>query len=149
HLAGVPAMMQSAWKAAGLTILNFEEARQILTSTATPLNCPEGCGAGLINAAAAVWAAKGNTETPPGPPRLEVPASSIRLTEGETVHLQLSNTGGTAVRVTASFQSPDGIRVELPNGSTVDLPPSSSRTLAVRVVRSFFGDGDYTGTLRL
>lgn len=149
HVAGVLAMMQSARQDAGLPLLNFEQARQILVSTATPIDCPKGCGAGLINAEAAVWAAKGNVETPPSPPRLEVPASSLRLTEDQTVNLQLSNTGGTAVRVTASFQSADGIRVDFPNGATVDLPPSTSRTLAVRVHRGFFGNGDYSGVLKL
>lgn len=149
HVSGVLAMMQAARQDAGLPLLTFEQARQILTSTATPVTCPKGCGAGLLNAAAAVWAAKGNTGPVPGPAKLEVPASAIRLADEATVQLQLSNTGGFPLRVTASFQSPDGIQVEFPGGTTLDIPPSSSRTLAIRARRGAHGNGSYSGVLRL
>lgn len=57
HVAGIAALIQSASK----TPKTPAQVRQILTSTARPIaaaKCPGGCGAGLVDAAAAVNAAK-------------------------------------------------------------------------------------------
>ncbi|QWF15822.1 S8 family serine peptidase [Lysobacter capsici] len=60
HVAGVIAMIQ----AAAPTPRTFEQVRQILATTARPIsaaNCPGGCGAGLVDAAAAVARARSAT----------------------------------------------------------------------------------------
>lgn len=65
HVAGVVALMQ----AAAPSPLSPAQVESILKSTARPLpgTCSGGCGAGIINAKAAVDAAAGNGGTPPGP----------------------------------------------------------------------------------
>ncbi|SFL28298.1 S8 family serine peptidase [Lysobacter sp. cf310] len=60
HVAGVAALIQ----AASATPKTPAQIEQILESTARPIaaaNCPGGCGAGLIDAAAAVAAVSGGT----------------------------------------------------------------------------------------
>ena len=65
HVAGVVALMQ----AAAPSPLSPAQVESILKSTARPLpgTCSGGCGAGIVNAKAAVDAAAGNGGTPPGP----------------------------------------------------------------------------------
>lgn len=65
HVAGVVALMQ----AAAPSPLSPAQVESILKSTARPLpgTCSGGCGAGIINAKAAVDAAAGNGGTPPDP----------------------------------------------------------------------------------
>ena len=65
HVAGVVALMQ----AAAPRPLSPAQVESILKSTARPLpgTCSGGCGAGIINAKAAVDAAAGNGGTPPDP----------------------------------------------------------------------------------
>lgn len=60
HVAGVVALIQSV----APTPRTFEQVRQILAATARPIsaaNCPGGCGAGLVDAAAAVARARSVT----------------------------------------------------------------------------------------
>ena len=65
HVAGVVALMQ----AAAPSPLSPAQVESILKSTARPLpgTCSGGCGAGIVNAKAAVDAAAGNGGTPPDP----------------------------------------------------------------------------------
>lgn len=65
HVAGVVALMQSA----AVTPLSPAQVETILKNTARPLPgaCTGGCGAGIVNADAAVAAALGGGGTPPAP----------------------------------------------------------------------------------
>jgi serine protease len=58
HVAGVAMLMKSVDPS-----LTQEDVRSILTATADPIDCDVGCGAGQINAYAAVSAAAGQTAT--------------------------------------------------------------------------------------
>ena len=56
HVAGVVALVQSRRQAAGLSLFTPEQIRQLLKATARALplsGCPEGCGSGIVDAAAA------------------------------------------------------------------------------------------------
>jgi len=60
HVAGVIALIQTA----APTPRTFEQVREILAATSRPIsaaNCPGGCGAGLVDAAAAVARARSVT----------------------------------------------------------------------------------------
>ncbi|MCC7070616.1 MAG: S8 family serine peptidase [Deltaproteobacteria bacterium] len=60
HVAGVAMLLKSLDPD-----MDQEQARQLLTSTASPdLDCPEGCGAGRVSAARAVHAVGGDLDGP-------------------------------------------------------------------------------------
>ncbi|OGQ14900.1 MAG: hypothetical protein A2138_02860 [Deltaproteobacteria bacterium RBG_16_71_12] len=60
HVAGIAMLLKSLDPA-----IDQEQARQILSSTASPdLDCPEGCGAGRVSAARAVHAIGGDLDGP-------------------------------------------------------------------------------------
>ncbi len=67
HVAGVVALMQSRRLALGLPLLTPAAVESTLKSTAYGLSgaCTGGCGAGIVNARAAVDAAGGGGGTPP------------------------------------------------------------------------------------
>jgi len=83
HVAGIVALM----KAAAETPLSPAEVESILKDTARPLvvpeTCPGGCGAGIVDANAAVAVAQG--EEPPPPPEVPEPPPPTPLERGVPV----------------------------------------------------------------
>jgi len=148
HVAGLLALMKAARADAGLPTLDSDLAESILRTTAYGgARCSEGCGAGLIDAWKALLLATGQ-EVPVGPGELWVSTSSLQLTGTEVGRLLLSNVGGTALTVQASFSATDGAVVEFPEGTSVSLAPGASKSLALRAGASL-ADGQYGGTVVL
>ena len=126
HIAGLVALMKAAQPA-----LTADQARMILTTTANPASkCNEGCGAGLVNAQAALLAAKGQTAS--GPPKLAVATSDLFFnTTVKRTSLAISNTGGQPLEVTAAIAGDAAGVLTLPAGNQVTVPPGQTSNLAI------------------
>jgi serine protease len=130
HVSGVVALMLSAEPT-----LTPDEVTSILQSTARafPATCSQ-CGAGIVDANAAVDAALGNT-TPPDPPGTiaEVEPNNSRSAS------QLVSTDNTTVNGTIGSNSDnDYYRVSLPAGATLvsTLVPNASSDYDLYVYNS-------------
>ncbi|QDF02580.1 S8 family peptidase [Myxococcus xanthus] len=149
HVAGVVALM-----AALRPDLTAALAESILKETATPLTnaqCPEGCGAGLVNARAAL-ARIANVDPGTLDPQLNVTTSTLFFRGSGTQQLTLSNVGGNRggdLTVSASVSGPNASAVSFPQGSTVRVPAFGSASLSVAVDASGLAGGDTVVTLSL
>ncbi len=110
HVAGVVALMQSV----ATTALTPASIREILTSTATPLPgaCSGGCGAGIVNADAAVSAVLDGGVTPPDPGDDElqsnVPVTGLGASSGSALNYTITVPAGRSqLRVAISGGSGD------------------------------------------
>ena len=106
HVAGLVSLMR-----ARNPTLTFAQVRQILVDTANPASrCNEGCGAGLINAHAALL--RTTNSQPTGPARLSMSASDLFFTQASTTQtLTLTNTGGMPLTVTVAGGGANGSRL--------------------------------------
>jgi serine protease len=154
HVAGVVALMAAASQRATGTALTTALAESTLKATATAIsstNCPGGCGAGLINARAALARV---TNVSPGtlPPQLNVTTASLFFRTSGTQQLTVSNVGGNQggdLRVTATVTGTLASRVSFPGGATVTVPAFGSSPLNVAVDTTGLADGDYVATVNL
>lgn len=109
HVAGVVALMQSV----APTPLSPAQVETILKNTARALPgaCSGGCGAGIVNADAAVTAALGGGGTPnPGGSVLQnnVPVSNLSAASGSSLNYTVTvPSGASQLRVTISGGSGD------------------------------------------
>lgn len=126
HVAGVVSLLKA--KVPGVT---FAQVRQVLTSTANPSSkCNEGCGAGLINAHAALLQLTGTSPT--GPARLTVGSSDFFFTPSQlTQQLLITNTGGQALNLTITPGGPEAGRLSVAGGASVSLAAGESTTRAI------------------
>ncbi|QSQ20261.1 S8 family peptidase [Pyxidicoccus parkwayensis] len=153
HVAGVVALMAAASAKAGTT-LTPALAESVLKSTATAIpasQCSGGCGAGLINAQAAL-ARVANLSPGTLPPQLNVTTSSLFFRGSGVQPLTVSNVGGNKggdLAVTATVTGTQAGAVSFPSGATVAVPAFGSATLNVAVNTAGLPDGDYTATLNL
>ncbi|WP_082578244.1 S8 family serine peptidase [Lysobacter sp. Root690] len=102
HVAGIVALMQSV----ATTPKTSAEVLQILKATArqiTPAKCPGGCGAGLVDASAAVVAAAGGGGTPSQPV-----ANFTSSVNGLSVSLSDTSTDSDGSIVARSWNFGDG-----------------------------------------
>ncbi len=142
HVAGIVALMVSVDPT-----LTSARAESILKSTAsTSSRCAEGCGAGLVNAQAALKAVTGGGTTEP--PKLGVSTSLLAYTSGGTQQLRLSNLGGGSLKVTVAKSGPNAAAVSLP-ATTVTIPAFSTQPLDVAVNTGGLANGTYSATLTL
>ncbi|MFY2564382.1 S8 family peptidase [Corallococcus terminator] len=153
HVAGVVALLAAT--AAKLTAdLTSTQAEAALKSTATPIpasQCAGGCGAGLINAQAALRRIQ-STDPALEPPKLSVATTTLFFRQSATQQLTLSNVGGRQggdLVVTATKSGPQDSAVSFPGGSTKTVPAYGSTTLDVAVNSAGLADGDYVVTLNL
>ncbi|MFN3265962.1 MAG: S8 family peptidase [Deinococcales bacterium] len=139
HVAGVIALMKSKDPT-----LTYARALDILTRTATPLTAgkctgsgtaklPQDCGAGLIDAAAALQAL-GNPNTPTQDFSLSFSPSSLRLAPGanQNVVLTIVPTGGFNGSPSFSLDAPSGFNLQTlsTNGNTATLRLSVAANVA-------------------
>lgn len=112
HVAGVVALMQSV----APSPLTPAQVLNIITSTAKPLpgSCSGGCGAGIINADAAVVAAQGGGTPNPNPNpggnvlQDDVPVSGLGASSGSSLSYTVTVPSGTTqLRVAISGGSGD------------------------------------------
>ncbi|PTL81812.1 S8 family peptidase [Vitiosangium sp. GDMCC 1.1324] len=148
HVAGIVALMKSVYP--GLTPA---QAKQILKSTAdTNSQCTEGCGAGLVNAQAAVREAQrvanGGT-LPAEPPKLGVGSTQLSFTGSGTQQLAVRNVGGGTLRVTAAASGTKASALSFPKGNTLELAAYESKPLAVSVNTAGLSNGNYLAQVSL
>ncbi len=141
HVAGLVGLMKAV--SPGLTPA---AAETMLKNTATASSrCTEGCGAGLVNAFAAVNAAKG--AVPVGPARLSVTSAELTLLGNAPTPLGVSNLGGQALTVTFSASGPNGNRLSFPSGATLTLAPGESGQLVVQANATGLNAGTYAAVV--
>ncbi|AKQ69062.1 Extracellular serine protease [Myxococcus hansupus] len=149
HVAGVVALMMAAQPN-----LTAAVAESTLKATATPLTsaqCPEGCGAGLVNARAAL-ARIANVDPGSLDPQLNVTTSTLFFRGSGTQQLTVSNVGGNRggdLTVTASVSGANASAVTFPQGNTVRVPAFGSASLSVEVNASGLPQGDTVVPLSL
>ncbi len=144
HVAGLVALMKARNPA-----LNHAQVESILRSTANAaFTCSQGCGAGLVNAQAAVLAAGG--QAPTGPARLSVATSELTLTSSlPEATVQLANLGGAALTVSAAVSGAPADRISFPDGNSVQVAAGQGGALRIRVDLSGLAAGTHQATLSL
>lgn len=100
HVAGIAMLLKSVDPA-----LTQEDVRQLLVASANPaLECPEGCGAGRVSAAAALFALEGSLDGP----RVIASPSFLRVGRGQrATPVVWKNIGSAGTDVTISVGGPD------------------------------------------
>lgn len=145
HVAGIVALMKSV-----NPNLTAAQAEQILKDTAdTSSQCSQGCGAGLVNAQAAVLRAKTGSTEPAAPPKLGVGATQLSFSGNGTQQLTVRNVGGGSLQVTATAKGPQARALSFPSGNTLSLAAYGSRALAVAVNTSGLANGSYVAQVGL
>ncbi len=144
HVAGVVALMKGVNP--GLTVA---QAKMFLTQTANPASkCNEGCGAGMVNAQAAVLAAKG--QAPSGPAKLSANTTDLFFVNGAlTVTLGLSNTGGMPLTVNAAAGGAAASALSFPKGASITLAGGASGGIDVTANLAGLMDGTQVAAVNL
>jgi serine protease len=139
HVSGVVALM-----AALSPNITLSQAESILKNTASASSkCNEGCGAGLVNAQAALKALTGGSTEPP---KLGVTTTLLSFQGNGTQQVLVSNLGSGTLRVTAAKSGPQASAVSLPT-TTVTVPAFGTATMEVSVNTGGLANGDYSATL--
>lgn len=130
HVSGVVALMLAA-----KSTLTPDQVTSILQSTARsfPATCSQ-CGAGIVNASAAVDAALGNT-TPPDPPGT---VAEVEPNNSRAASQPISTDNSTVAGTIGSTSDNDYFRVTLPAGRTLvsTLKPNASSDYDLYVYNS-------------
>ncbi|MCY1074435.1 S8 family serine peptidase [Archangium lansingense] len=143
HVAGIVALMLAVNES-----LTSAQVESILKETAdTASQCTEGCGAGLVNAQAAVLRAKGASD-PSAPPKLGVSTTQLSFTGNGSQQLTVRNVGGGTLQVSASVAGAQASAVSLSN-STLSIPAYKSVPLTVNVNPGALSNGNYVAQLTL
>ncbi|MCA2980466.1 MAG: S8 family peptidase [Myxococcaceae bacterium] len=135
HVAGVVSLMRARNPS-----LTFAQARQILVGTATAgSRCNEGCGAGLLNAHAALL--RTTNSQPSGPARLSLSATDLFFTRGATSQrLTFNNTGGMPLDVRVAAVGAAAARLSF-DGTQRLVGPGQSATVQISADLSGLQDG--------
>jgi serine protease len=144
HVTGVVSLM----KAVNPNI-NFATVRTHLTTTAsTAQKCTEGCGAGMVNAQAAVLAAKG--QPPTGPAKLSVAATDLFFSQGAaSVSLGISNVGAMPLNVMVTVAGAAAGSIGFPKGVTLTVPGGQTGNLDVTASLNGLADGVHLATIQI
>jgi serine protease len=131
HVSGVAVLMKSLDRS-----VTQDEVRALLRSNANDnVDCPGGCGAGLVDAARTLLDLDGRANEP----LIVANPSTLRLTRGEREGtIVLRNIGGAASDVSVSVSGPGRAQVSV-SGGDGNLAPDAERELRVTVDR---GDDD-------
>jgi serine protease len=140
HVAGIVALM-----AAVDPTLDSARAESILRSTAWgQFKCAEGCGAGLVNAEAAVLMAKGIAQAI-GPRLLATPLA-LELGARVTEIVKIRNVGAVDLHFVAEPRGTYAGRTGLAR-TTGTVPPSQAVDLQLRIDRAGLANGIYPVTI--
>ena len=156
HVAGIIALMNSARLAQAIPLpkLNVYEATYYLQTTASVLNaandCAKGCGAGLVDAQAAVNGAIGNgfpgaflqfkNAFNAGLPGLNLSTSAI--TGDLTLENMTATTGNFTITTSNAFLS-----ATVSGSTTGTLAGNATTTVNVTLNRTGLADGAYVGSI--
>jgi serine protease len=147
HVAGIVALMKSV-----NPNLTASQAEQLLKATAdTSSQCTEGCGAGLVNAQAAVLEAKRlfDGSAPSIPAKLGVGSTQLSFSGSGTQQLTVRNVGGGSLHVTATASGTKASALSFPKGNTLDLTAYGAQSLAVAVNTTGLATGSYSAQVSL
>jgi len=137
HVAGLVALMK-----ARSSVLTPAQAERILKETAVAAGkCSEGCGAGLVNAYAAVL--KVTNTAPTGPAKLSVTNREVTLGATMKGSLGVANIGGQALTVRATASGPLASRLTFTGGQSKTLQPAAMDVFSVQVDPSGLAAGDH------
>ncbi|AKJ00438.1 serine protease [Archangium gephyra] len=143
HVAGIVALMLAVNPS-----LTFAQVEAILKETAdTSSRCAEGCGAGLVNAQAAVLRAKGSSGTEVAP-KLGVGSTQLSFSAGGSQQLSVRNLGGGTLQASASVTGAQASSVSL-SSRTLSIPAYGSVPLTVSVNPGSLPNGSYVAQLSL
>lgn len=139
HVSGIAALMK------GLDpTLTPAALEQVLKQTADPAGqCAEGCGAGLVNAAAAVRAVAAGGPGGPAVPALS--ADRVSVGGASTARLFLYDAGGAPLDWSAEVVDQPALTLAGPASGRLEAGASTSLDLAID--RTALADGTYQGTL--
>jgi serine protease len=132
HVAGTVALMQSRRIALGLALLTPAEVETTLKNTAYALSgsCTGGCGAGIINAKAAVDAAGGGGTTPPAGVQTYTNTADFAIRDNSTVDSPITVSGRTgnapsnasvSVAILHTYQGDLKVDLVAPDGSLYNI----------------------------
>ncbi|MFY0523318.1 S8 family serine peptidase [Archangium gephyra] len=148
HVAGIAALMKAVHPR-----ITPAQVKQLLKSTAaTSSQCTEGCGAGLVNAQAAVREAQklaGGGTTPDAPAQLGVGSTQLSFFGSGTQQLTVRNLGGGTLQVTAKALGTLASALSFPAGTTVSLSAYGSKSLPLAVNAAGLAHGDYLAQVSL
>jgi serine protease len=135
HVAGLVSLMKARNPS-----LTFAQVRQILVDTANPASrCNEGCGAGLINAHAALL--RTTNSQPTGPARLALSATDLFFTQASSTQvLTITNTGGMPLSVTVAAGGANGQRLSF-DGTQRSIAPGQSAAVQISANLQGLTDG--------
>lgn len=140
HVSGVVALMKAVNPE-----LNWQQAREILMATATPARTTRcfqrGCGAGLVNAHAAIQAAKQDTVEPEA--IIRITGSTDFGSDGTSLTLTFQNIGTAGITLTLGTNDS---RITL-GTATFPLAAQASRSVTVSLDRHDLAPGSHTANL--
>lgn len=143
HVAGIVALMLA--QDASLTASDVEN---ILKETAdTSSQCTEGCGAGLVDAYAAVLRAKGGGD-PLKPPKLTITTTQLSFTGASSQSLTVRNNGGGVLQVSVAVSGTNASAVSVSSNS-LSIPAYKSAPLNVSVNPGSLAPGSYVAQVDL
>ncbi|RKH09857.1 peptidase S8 [Corallococcus praedator] len=143
HVAGIVALML-----AQDPTLTSQEVEAILKDTADATSqCSEGCGAGLVDAYAAVLRAKGGGDTSL-PPKLAISTTQLSLTGAESQVLSVRNNGGGTLQVSVAVSGANASAVSV-SSTSLSIAAYKSATLNVSVNPGSLAAGSYVAQLDL
>lgn len=144
HVAGLVSLMKGVSPS-----MTHVQAEQILkTSANSAFQCSEGCGAGLVNAHAAVLAAGGSAPT--GPAKLTLGTAELYLTTAQpSGTIIANNTGGQALSVSVAASGAAGSSLSFPAGTTVSIPAGSAAAIQVTANTSGLSAGNHAAVVSL
>lgn len=143
HVAGIVALMLAQDAS-----LKSADVENILKDTADATSkCSEGCGAGLVDAYAAVLRAKGGGD-PSRPPKLAISTTQLAFTGAASQSLTVRNNGGGTLQVSVAVSGANASAVSVSN-STLSIPAYKSATLNVSVNPGSLAVGTYLAQVDL
>lgn len=133
HVAGIAMLMKSQDRA-----LTQEDVRTILVDTSSPdLDCPEGCGAGRVSAAAALFGIDGDLEGP----RVIASPAFVRVGIGQTqTPLVFKNIGNTGTDVEFTIGGPDRDKCDIGADTSANIGADDDVVLTLNIARNEAAD---------
>ncbi len=143
HIAGIVGLMKAVNPQ-----LDHAMAEQILKSTANPASqCNQGCGAGQVNAAAAVLAARGMP--PASGPKVALSAPRLNAGGEASAALSIFNQGGAQLDWTATITGRAAMSVRIDGAASGAIAPGGAHTLRMAIDRTGLADGAHQATLNV
>ncbi|RYZ39413.1 MAG: peptidase S8 [Myxococcaceae bacterium] len=143
HVAGIVSLML-----AQDPTLTAQEVEAILKDTADATStCSEGCGAGLVDAYAAVLRAKGGGPAN-APPKLAISTTQLSLTGTEAQALSVRNNGGGTLQVSVAVSGANGSAVSV-SSTSLTVAAYKAASLNVSVNPGSLAPGSYVAQIDL